>query len=79
MDWSLIGLAITWLAAVVHLGGVRFGGAYHNAWTVLKLVLIIVFIVAGFVVGDAQSVRSRRAPPTSAISALRRSPSALCL
>ena len=57
VDWSLlIGLAITWLAAVVHLGGVRFGGAYHNAWTVLKLVLIIVFIVAGFVVGDAQSV-----------------------
>jgi APA family basic amino acid/polyamine antiporter len=57
VDWSLlIGLAITWLAAAVHLGGVRFGGAYHNAWTVLKLVLIIVFIVAGFVVGDAQSV-----------------------
>ena len=57
VDWSLlIGLAITWLAAVVHLGGVRFGGAYHNAWTALKLVLIIVFIVAGFAVGDAQSV-----------------------
>jgi APA family basic amino acid/polyamine antiporter len=57
VDWSLlIGLAITWLAAAVHLGGVRFGGAYHNIWTALKLVLIIVFIIAGFVVGDLQAV-----------------------
>jgi len=57
VDWSLlIGLAITWLAAAVHLGGVRFGGAYHNIWTALKLVLIIVFIIAGFVVGDLQGV-----------------------
>ncbi len=57
LDWPLLlGLAITWLAALVHLGGVRFGGAYHNAWTALKLILIIVFIVAGFVVGDVQSV-----------------------
>src|ERR1700734_928074 len=29
----LLGFAITWLAALVHLGGVRFGSAYHNAWT----------------------------------------------
>ncbi len=57
VDWSLvIGLAVTWLAAIVHLGGVRFGGAYHNVWTALKLILIIVFIVAGFVVGDVQAV-----------------------
>ncbi len=57
IDWPLLfGLAITWLAAGVHLGGVRFGGAYHNAWTALKLVLIAVFIVAGFVVGDSQPI-----------------------
>ena len=48
----LLGFCITWLAALVHLGGVRFGGAYHNAWTALKLVLIVVFIVAGFAFGD---------------------------
>src|ERR1700683_5580083 len=43
----LLGFCITWLAALVHLGGVRFGSASHNAWTALKLILIVVFIVAG--------------------------------
>ena len=36
----LLGFCVTWLAAMVHLGGVRFGSAYHNAWTALKLLLI---------------------------------------
>src|ERR1700684_1362092 len=35
----LLGLAVTWLASLVHLSGVRFGGVYHNIWTALKLVL----------------------------------------
>ncbi len=52
----LLGFCVTWLAAVVHLGGVRFGGAYHNIWTALKLALILVFIVAGFALGDVQSI-----------------------
>src|SRR6202790_5282178 len=43
----LLGLGITWLAALVHLGGARLGAAFHNVWTVLKLILIVVFIVAG--------------------------------
>jgi basic amino acid/polyamine antiporter, APA family len=52
----LLGFGITWLAALVHLCGVKFGGAYHNAWTALKLALIVVFIIAGFAAGDAQSI-----------------------
>jgi APA family basic amino acid/polyamine antiporter len=52
----VLGFGITWLAALVHLGGVRFGGAYHNAWTALKLVLIVVFIIAGFAFGDSQPI-----------------------
>ena len=52
----LLGFGVTWLAALVHLGGVRFGGAYHNIWTALKLALIVVFIVAGFTLGDVQSI-----------------------
>ncbi|MGO9701263.1 MAG: APC family permease [Xanthobacteraceae bacterium] len=51
-----LGLGITWLAALVHLGGVKFGGAYHNIWTALKLALILVFIGAGFAFGDVQSI-----------------------
>jgi len=52
----LLGFAITWLAAIVHLCGVRFGGAYHNAWTALKLILIAVFVVAGFAFSDLQAI-----------------------
>jgi len=52
----LLGFCVTWLAALVHLGGVRFGGAYHNIWTALKLALILVFIGAGFALGDVQSI-----------------------
>jgi len=57
IDWPLLfGLAIIWLAALVHLGGVRLGSAYHNAWTALKLVLIVVFIIAGLAFGDLQPI-----------------------
>ncbi len=52
----LLGFCVTWLAALVHLGGVKLGGAYHNIWTALKLALILVFIIAGFALGDVQSI-----------------------
>jgi APA family basic amino acid/polyamine antiporter len=52
----LLGLGVTWLAALVHLCGVRVGGAFHNVWTALKLFLIAVFIVAGFAYGDVQPI-----------------------
>jgi basic amino acid/polyamine antiporter, APA family len=52
----ILGFGITWLAALVHLCGVRFGSAYHNAWTALKLILIIVFIAAGFAYGTSQPI-----------------------
>ena len=42
----LLGLCVTWLAALVHFGSMRFGSAYHNVWTTLKLLLILGLIVA---------------------------------
>jgi basic amino acid/polyamine antiporter, APA family len=57
VNWPLLlGLAMTWIASLVHLGGVKFGGAYHNIWTGLKLAFIVVFILAGFAVGNSQNV-----------------------
>jgi APA family basic amino acid/polyamine antiporter len=57
VNWPLVlGLLMTWIASLVHLGGAKFGGAYHNIWTVLKLAFIVVFIFAGFAVGNFQSV-----------------------
>ena len=57
VNWPLLlGLVMTWIATFVHLGGVKFGGAYHNVWTALKLAFIVVFIFAGLMVGNAQSI-----------------------
>src|SRR5271169_5566963 len=52
----LLGLGITWLTSFAHLGGVKFAGAFHNAWTIFKLSLIVIFIVSGFAFGDAQPI-----------------------
>src|SRR6202167_3479621 len=73
----LLGFGITWLAALVHLCGVKFGGAYHNVWTVLKLVLIVAFIVAGFAFGDPQSISF--APSHADLAAVAGAPFAISL
>ena len=51
-----LGLAVTWVTALAHLRGLRYGGAFHNMWTALKLVLIVVFIAAGFAFGASQPI-----------------------
>jgi basic amino acid/polyamine antiporter, APA family len=51
-----LGLAVTWLTALAHLRGLRSGGAFHNAWTAIKLILIVAFIVAGLAVGTSQPI-----------------------
>jgi basic amino acid/polyamine antiporter, APA family len=57
LTWPLLlGLAVTWLTALAHLRGLRSGGAFHNAWTALKLLLIVAFIIAGLTVGASQPI-----------------------
>src|ERR1700691_5812236 len=73
----LLGFGITWLAALVHLCGVRFGGAFHNVWTVLKLVLIAVFIAAGFAIGAPQPISF--APSHADLAAVAGAPFAISL
>ncbi len=73
----LLGFGITWLAALVHLCGIWLGSAYHNAWTALKLLLIVLFIVAGFVIGDAQPISF--APSARDLTAVGGAPFAISL
>jgi basic amino acid/polyamine antiporter, APA family len=73
----LLGLVLTWVLAAVHLVGVRFGGAFHNAWTVFKLALIVIFIVAGFAFGDAQPISF--APGHGDLAAMMSAPFAISL
>lgn len=51
-----LGLVAIWVVGLVHLSGVKLGSAFHNASTALKLALIAVFIVAGFLIGTPQPV-----------------------
>jgi basic amino acid/polyamine antiporter, APA family len=52
----VLGLAVVWLVTLVHVRGIRDGGALQVASTVLKLVLILGFIVAGFAFGTRQPI-----------------------
>src|SRR5262249_38706395 len=51
-----LGLVLIWLIAVVQLLGIRHSSMFQTASTVIKLVLIIAFIVAGFALGQAQPI-----------------------
>ncbi len=51
-----LGLGLIWLVTMFHLSGLKYGSAFQNVSTVIKLVLIVVFIVAGFAVGEAQPI-----------------------
>jgi len=73
----LLGVGIIWLTALVHLRGVRFGGAFHNVWTALKLILIVAFIVAGFAFGERQPISF--APSAADLSAIAGAPFAISL
>ena len=51
-----LGLGAAWLIALVHLCGIRSGSLFHNAWTMIKLALIVAFLVAGFMVASPQPI-----------------------
>jgi APA family basic amino acid/polyamine antiporter len=49
-------LGVVWLVSVVQLGGVRHSSTFQLISTTLKVVLIVAFLVAGFVVGTPQPI-----------------------
>jgi basic amino acid/polyamine antiporter, APA family len=51
-----LGLAIIWIVTLVHMRGVRDGSALQVSTTVLKLLLILAFIGAGFGLGARQPI-----------------------
>jgi APA family basic amino acid/polyamine antiporter len=73
----VLGIAVTWLIALVHLSGVRFGSAFQLVWTVLKLALIAALIVAGFALGTPQPVSF--VPSLADLSHVARAPFAIAL
>lgn len=52
----LMGLGVIWLVTIFHLSGIRYGAAFQNISTIFKLLLIVVFVVAGFAMGNPQPI-----------------------
>ena len=50
------GLLVVWLVSLIHLSGLRHISLFQNVWTAIKLVMIVVFIVAGFALGTPQPI-----------------------
>ena len=51
-----LGLGAVWLIALIHLAGVKHSSRFQNISTVLKVLLIIAFIIAGFAYGTPQPI-----------------------
>src|ERR1700710_3028466 len=52
----VLATGVVWLVSIVQLCGVRHSGTFQLISTVLKVVLIVAFLVAGFVIGMPQPV-----------------------
>ena len=51
-----LAIGVVWLVSLVQLAGVKHSGTFQLVATILKVVLIVAFLVAGFVVGTPQPV-----------------------
>jgi APA family basic amino acid/polyamine antiporter len=51
-----LAIGVVWLVSIVQLTGVRHSSTFQLISTILKVVLIVAFLIAGFVVGTPQPV-----------------------
>src|SRR3979409_790842 len=51
-----LAIGVVWLVSLVQLSGVRHSSSFQLISTVLKVVLIVAFLIAGFVIGTPQPV-----------------------
>src|SRR5436853_480955 len=72
-----LAIGVVWLVSLVQLGGVRHSGMFQLIATALKVVLIIAFLVAGFVIGTPQP--GSFAPQASDVTHIISSPFAINL
>src|SRR5882724_2230377 len=51
-----LAIGVVWLVSLVQLGGIRHSSSFQLISTVLKVVLIVAFLLCGFVIGTPQPV-----------------------
>jgi APA family basic amino acid/polyamine antiporter len=52
----VLAIGVVWLVSLVQLCGIRHSSAFQLIATILKVVLIVAFLIAGFVIGTPQPV-----------------------
>jgi basic amino acid/polyamine antiporter, APA family len=72
-----LAMGAVWLVSLVQLSGVRHSSAFQLISTILKVVLITAFLVAGFVIGTPQAVTFL--PRASDVSTIASAPFAIGL
>jgi len=66
-----LGIGVVWIVSLVGLRSIHHSSAFQMAWTVLKVVLILAFLIAGFALATPQpiSFAPSAADPSHVISA----------
>jgi APA family basic amino acid/polyamine antiporter len=72
-----LAIGIVWLVSIVQLTGVKHSGTFQLVATILKVVLIAAFLIAGFAVGSPQPISF--APDTSDLAHIISAPFAISL
>ncbi|MBR0872985.1 amino acid permease [Bradyrhizobium tropiciagri] len=72
-----LALGVVWLVSIVQLTGVKHSATFQLVATMLKVVLIIAFLVAGFVIATPQPISF--APSSAALSQVLSPPFAISL
>ena len=52
----IFSIAIVWIVALFHLSNLRVGSVFQNLWTIVKVLLIVALIIAGFLVEPKQPI-----------------------
>jgi basic amino acid/polyamine antiporter, APA family len=73
----LLAVGVVWLVSIVQLTGVKHSSAFQLIATILKVVLIVAFLTAGFFIGTPQPVSF--APSMSDLSHVASAPFAISL
>jgi basic amino acid/polyamine antiporter, APA family len=77
MSPTVLAVGVVWLVSLIQLSGVKHSSNFQFVSTVLKVVLIVVFLVTGFVVGTPQPVSF--APSPSVVADIFSAPFAISL
>ncbi len=51
-----LAIGVVWLVSLVQLGGVKHSSTFQMVSTILKVVLIVAFLIAGFAIGNPQPI-----------------------